>query len=120
MVAACGERGISVDRVVSEVGSALNGNRPKLRKLLIDPQVSTVVVERRDRLARFGVEHLESALVATGRRIVVLNSEELKDDVVRDMVDVLASMCARLYGRRSARQRAEAGVVCATAEVAGL
>ncbi|MEV0083728.1 hypothetical protein [Saccharopolyspora sp. NPDC050642] len=51
---------------------------------------------------------------------VVLGPEELKDDLVRDMVDVLTSMCARLYGRRSARKRAEAGVACATAEAGGL
>ncbi|MGI8312265.1 IS607 family transposase [Saccharopolyspora hattusasensis] len=110
----------AADRSHQEVGSGLNGNRPKLRKLLVDPRVSTIVVEHRDRLARFGVEHLESALAATGRRIVVLNPEEVKDDLVRDMVDVLTSMCARLYGRRSARKRAEAGVACATAEVTGL
>ncbi|MGI8311873.1 IS607 family transposase [Saccharopolyspora hattusasensis] len=120
VVAACGEQGISIDRTVTEVGSGLNGNRPKLRKLFVDPRVSTIVVEHRDRLARFGVEHLESALAATGRRIVVLNPEEVKDDLVRDMVDVLTSMCARLYGRGSARKRAEAGVACATAEVTGL
>jgi putative resolvase len=119
VVAACGEQGISVDRVVSEVGSGLNGNRPKLRKLLVDPQVTTIAVEHRDRLACFGVEHLESALAATGRRVVVLSPEELKDDLVRDMVDVLTSMCAGLYGRRSARKRAEAGVACAMAEAGG-
>lgn len=31
----------------------------------------------------------------------------MKDDLVRDMVDVLTSMCARLYGKRSAKRRAE-------------
>jgi putative resolvase len=35
------------------------------------------VVERRDRLARFGVEHLEAALAATGRRITVLDGHEV-------------------------------------------
>ncbi len=31
---------------------------------------------------------------------------EVNDDLVRDMVDVLTSFCARLYGKRSARNRA--------------
>jgi putative resolvase len=112
-----GKRGITLDATVTEVGSGVNGNLAKLRKILADPQVSGIVVEHRDRLARFGVEDLEAALAATGRRIIVLNQDEVKDDLVRDMTEVLTSMCARLYGRRSARRRAEAGVRCATAEV---
>jgi putative resolvase len=71
-----GKRGITLDATVTEVGSGLDGNRAKLRKILADPQVSRIVVEHRDRLARFGVEHLEAALAATGRRIIVLNQDE--------------------------------------------
>lgn len=111
----CGTRGITLAATVTEIGSGLNGNRVKLRKLLADPAVTVIVVEHRDRLARFGVEHLEAALSATGRRIVVLNPDEVKDDLVRDMVEVLTSMCARLYGRRSARKRANAAVHAAEA-----
>ena len=72
-----------------------------------DLEVTTIVVEHRDRLARFGVEHLQAALSATGRSILVLNPSEAKDDLVRDMAEVLTSMCARLYGHRSAGQRAD-------------
>lgn len=32
---------------------------------------------------------------------------ELDDDLVRDMTEVLTSFCARLYGRRAAKHRAE-------------
>jgi putative resolvase len=65
------------------------------------------------RLAWFGVEHLEAALAATRRGLVVLGADEadeVKDDLVRDMIEVLTGMCARLYGRRSARKRADAAV----------
>lgn len=105
--------GLTPSRVVAEVGSALNGKRPKLRRLLADPEVSTVVVEHRDRLARFGVEYVEAALAAHGRDLVVLDDGEVADDLVRDMVEVLTSMCARLYGRRSARRRAQRAVAAA-------
>ena len=37
--------------------------------------MSGIVVEHRDRLARFGVEHREAALAATGRRIIVVNPD---------------------------------------------
>jgi putative resolvase len=104
------ERGLSIDRTVTEIGSGLNGCRTKVRELLADPKVSTIVIEHRDRLARFGVEYLEAALAAHGRGIVVLNDTEVADDLVRDMTEVLTAMCARLYGRRSASRRAAAAV----------
>jgi putative resolvase len=65
-----------------------------------------IVVEHRDRLARFGVEHLEARLAAQGRRIVVADPGESTDDLVREVIEVLTSMCARLYGDRGARNRA--------------
>jgi putative resolvase len=71
------------------------------------------VVEHRDRLARFGVEYLEAALAAQGRRLVVVEDAEVADDLVRDMVEVLTSFCARLYGRRSAKRRARLAVEAA-------
>jgi putative resolvase len=110
VVTAATARGLTVAEVVTEVGSGLNGNRPKLAKLLRDPRVSTIVVEHRDRLARFGVEHLSCALAATGRQLVVIDDAEVADDLARDMVEVLTSFCARLYGRRSASRKAKAAM----------
>jgi putative resolvase len=99
-------QGLAVAEVVREVGSGLNGKRPKLRRVLSDPSATVIVVEHRDRLARFGVEHLDAALAAQGRRVLVADPGENADDLVRDMIEVLTSMCARLYGRRGARNRA--------------
>jgi putative resolvase len=65
-----------------------------------------VAVEHRDRLARFGVEHLEAAPAAQGRTVVVADPGETTDDLLRDMIEVLTFMCARLYGRRGIRNRA--------------
>jgi putative resolvase len=108
--------GLAVGEVVKEIGSGLNGKRGKLHRILADPSAAVIVVEHRDRLARFGIEHLESALAATGRKLVILNPDETTDDLVRDMTEVLTSMCARLYGRRSAKRRAELAVSAATAK----
>jgi putative resolvase len=106
-------QGVTVAEVVTEVGSGVNGRRPKLRRVLADPRAATIVVEHRDRLARFGVEHLEAALSAQGRRLVVVDPGETSDDLVGDMIEVLTSFCARLYGRRGARNRALRAVTCA-------
>ena len=88
--------GHAIGEVVCEVGSGLSGARPKLRRILADPTATVIVVEHRDRLARFGVEYLEAALAAQGRRVEVTDAGETTDDLVRDMIDVLTSMCARL------------------------
>ena len=109
--------GASVVRVEAEVGSGMNGARAKVRRLLADPKVATVVVEHRDRLGPMNTELVEAALTASSRRLVVLDQGEVTDDLVRDMVEVLTSFCARLYGRRSARNRAEKALRCAERDV---
>ena len=53
-------------RVVTEVGSALNGNRAKFKRLLSDSSVATIVVEHRDRLARFGAKARAAAAMRGG------------------------------------------------------
>jgi putative resolvase len=103
--------------VEAEVASGMTGRRPKLRRLLADPAVQTVVVTHRDRLARMNAELVEAALSAHGRRLVVLDDGEVTDDLIRDMVEVLTSFCARRYGRRSARNRALKAVRCAERDV---
>ena len=103
-------KGWAVAKAVTEIGSGLNGHRPKLMKLLADPDVAVIVVEHRDRLMRFGSEYVESALRAQGRQLVIVNQSELQDDLVQDMIEVLTSFCARLYGRRSARNKAKKAI----------
>jgi putative resolvase len=109
--------GARVVRIEAEVGSGMNGARARVRRLLADPAVRTVVVEHRDRLGRMNVELVEAALSAGGRSLVVLDPAERDDDLVRDMTQVLTSFCARLYGRRSARNRAEKALRCAARDV---
>lgn len=107
------QSGHRVVRVESEIGSGMNGGRSKARRLLADPDVTAIVVEHKDRLGRMNVELVEAALSAHGRRLVVLDDGEIEDDLVRDMVEILTSFCARLYGRRSAKNRARAALEAA-------
>ena len=106
-------QGLTVAGVVREVGSGLNGKRPKLRRILSDPSATVIVVEHRDRLARFGLAHVDAALAAHGRRLIVADPGETTGDLVRGMIEVLTSMCPRLYGRRGARNRAMRAVTAA-------
>jgi putative resolvase len=101
------EHRLRVTEVIKEIGSGLNGHRRGLMRLLRMPTVTTVVVEHRDRLMRFGFEYVEAALMAQGRTVVVIDSAEVQDDLVRDVTEVLTSLCARLYGQRAAANRAK-------------
>ena len=101
------------DEVIQETGSGLNGNRRSLRRLMADPTVNIILVEHRERLCRFGFEYVEAALAGRGARILVMDQVEVEDDLVRDVTEVMTSLCARLYGRRSAKRRAERALAAA-------
>lgn len=105
--------GASDIEVVSEIGSGVNDKRRKLNRVLADPAVGTIIVEHRDRLARMNAELVESTLAAQGRRLIVVDDSELDDDLEHDVTEVLTSFCARLYGRRTARNKAEAALKAA-------
>ena len=69
-----------VAHTITEIGSGLNGHRPKLIKLLTNSNIKIILVEHRDRLMRFGAEYVEAGLAAEGRRLIVADPSELKDD----------------------------------------
>lgn len=104
--------GLAVVKVVTEVASGVNDNRPKLTALLRDDSWGTLVVEHKDRLSRVGFGWFEVLLEAQGKRVVVANvAEEEAADLMDDFLSIIYSFAARLYGLRSARRR--------TNEVAG-
>jgi predicted site-specific integrase-resolvase len=98
---------------VTEIGSGVGDKRRKLNKVLADPTVGTIIVERRDRLARVNAGLVEAALTAQGRRLIVVDDTELDDDLEADMTEVLTSFYARLYGRQAARRKAKAALKAA-------
>lgn len=102
----CAIEGFVISDEISEIASGLNSTRAKLNKILLDKSITTIVVEHKDRLTRFGFELIESALNADKRKIVVINKTEEKNDLVQDFIDVVTSLCAKIYGRRSARNKA--------------
>ena len=108
-----GVNGIQLAGVIQETASGLNDRRPKLLKLLSDPTVTGILVEHRDRLARFGVGMVDVMLKARGGGVIVIDAGEVEDDLVRDMTDVLTCFCARLYGRRSAANKARRALAAA-------
>lgn len=101
-------RGWPVVAVVKEVGSGVNDQRKKLAALLTDSSWNVLVVEHKDRLTRFGFNYLVTLLPLAGKRIEVVNqAEDNKTDLVQDLVSVIYSFSARMYGQRRAKRRTE-------------
>jgi predicted site-specific integrase-resolvase len=98
--------GLVVAGEVLDIASGLNDKRPKLVRLLADPSVTTIVVEHRDRLTRFGFNYIQTLLQTQGRQVLVINESDSQNELVDDFVAVITSMCARIYGRRNAKQKA--------------
>jgi predicted site-specific integrase-resolvase len=78
--------------------------------LLSNPSVGVILVEHRDRLARFGFEYIEASLSAQGRRLVVVEPSEMDDDILRDLHEVIVSLCGRIYGKRAAKNKADKAI----------
>jgi putative resolvase len=101
-------RGYRVAQVVKEIASGVNESRPKLLALLKDQTATRIVVEYKDRLTRFGFRSLETLREAQGRTIEVVNvAANEKEDLIADLVAIVSSLTARLYGQRRAKRKTE-------------
>ncbi|SRR5260370_26688928 len=100
-------RGYQVTKIVQEIASGMNDTRPKLLKLLTDPQIGKIVVEHRDRLTRFDFVYIEQLLAMQGRSLEVMFPTDTTHDLADDFSAVITSMASRIYGRRHSKERAE-------------
>jgi predicted site-specific integrase-resolvase len=108
LVAYCTIRGYQVSKVVKEIGSGVNDNRPKFLALLADPSIGRIVIEHKDRGTRFGFRYIETLLHTYGREIEVVNqAENSTEDLLADLTSIVSSFCARLYGQRRAKRKTE-------------
>jgi len=104
----CNAQGWSIDKVVKEVGSGINDQRPKFLALLANREIGRIVVEHKDRVSRFGVAYIQTLLAMQERELVVVNTADTaQDDLMGDFVAIITNFCARLYGRRRAKRKTE-------------
>ena len=104
----CNAKGWKVASIVKEIGSGVNDKRPKLNKLLKDETITTIVVEHKDRLTRFGFNYIATLLTRQNVELEVVNpNHNDKDDLVADLVAIIYSFSARLYGQRRAKRKTE-------------
>jgi len=108
LLAYCEASGYQIAKVVKEIGSGVNDSRPKLLGMLADQSISLIVVEHKDRLTRFGFRYMETLLKGQGRSVEVVNvAENGTEDLLADLVSIIYSFCARLYGQRRAKRKTE-------------
>lgn len=94
-----------------DIGSGLNENRrdfKRLLKRLRDKDVARVVVEYKDRIARYGFETFRHYCESHGVEVVVLNDsvkKEFEEEMTEDIISLVASYSARMYGRRGGRKK---------------
>jgi putative resolvase len=93
---------------VKEIGSGMNDQRQKLHKLLQKKDFDILLIEHKDRLTRFGFAWFEALCPF---KIEVVNiSEDKTTDLMEDLVAILTSFSARLYGQRRGRKKTEAAI----------
>jgi len=103
------ERGWNYE-VIAEVASGVNEDRRGIVKILNRAkrgEIDRVVVEYEDRLARFGLGYIKRFLEAFGVDLVVLNPKESRDaqeELAQDLVSVVSSFAAKIYGKRGGRR----------------
>ena len=101
-------KGYKVEKVVKEIGSGLNDNRPKLQSLLADKSINLILVEHKDRLTRFGFNYIQTLLANSNRTVEVVNNlESPKEDLIADFTSVITSFCAKIYGQRRSKRKTE-------------
>ncbi|MFP3205166.1 MAG: IS607 family transposase [Metallosphaera yellowstonensis] len=94
------------DQVITDVGSSLNMKRRgfvKLLSMILNNEVSKVIIAYPDRLVRFGFEILEEVCKAHNCELVVLNREDKtpEQELVEDLISILVSFSGKLYGMGS-------------------
>lgn len=92
-----------------EVASGLNENRKELSRLLkatANGEIDIILIEYRDRLARFGFKYLKEFCRQFHVAIEEVDdrpSKEPQEELVEDMIAIVTSFSARLYGKRGGR-----------------
>lgn len=111
MLQHCIEKKYNVEYILEEVSSGMKSKRPKLNqlyKLVRERKINKVVVEHKDRLARFMFDVFLEFFNSYDVEIEIVNEtlpKSFENELVEDMLSLLSSFSSRIYGKRSAERR---------------
>ena len=101
-------KGYQIVHIIKEIGSGINDNRKKLEKLLLKDDYDILLVEHKDRLGRFGTHYIDILLRRLGVNLEIVNlADNGRDELMQDLVAIITSFAARLYGQRRAKRKTE-------------
>lgn len=106
----CGSSGYKVAHVVEDVASGVNEDRRGLSKLVDlskKGEIDRIIVEYKDRLARFGYDYLKELFSTHGVEVECVDEDGEKsyeEELVEDMLAIVSSLSTRLYGRRGGKK----------------
>ena len=102
-------KGYQIVKEVKEIGSGLNDNRQKLNNLFEKElnNFDILLVEHKDRLTRFGFNYIDMLLKSLNKKVEVINLADNKEDLIQDFVSCITSFCARIYGQKRYKRKAE-------------
>ena len=110
--------------ILQEVGSGLNDNRKQIQKLLkmvVSGEVNRVFINYKDRLTRFGFNYIETMCNSLGVDIVVVadeaKSQSAQEEMVEDMMALIASFSGKLYGMRGKAKRENIALIEAIPDI---
>ncbi|MCQ6278649.1 recombinase family protein [Bacillus sp. EB600] len=69
--------------------------------------IQYLLVEYKDSLARFGYNYLETYCKSHGVEMITIEQQEkkeLNEEMVEDLISIMTSFSARLYGRRGSKK----------------
>lgn len=103
--------GFTIEGIHKDIASGMNFKRQGLLTLLNYCQkhrISTVIIEYKDRLARFGVDLLKEFLSSFGTDLLIVNAtdSDYKHEIIDDMIAIIIHFSSRLYGTRKGRNKA--------------
>ena len=95
--------------MLDEIASGINERRKELHKLLdmiYHNKVERVLIEYKDRLARFGYEYLDTIFKNFGVTVEIMDTKERKyeEELAEDIMKILTCYSARYYGARGGRK----------------
>ena len=106
----CNKNGWQTE-IIRDLGSGMNENKKgllRLLELLVQGQMSRLVITHKDRLLRFGGEIIFRICELKGIEVVIINKGEqpsFEEELTRDVLEIMTVFCAKLYGRRSHKSK---------------
>jgi excisionase family DNA binding protein len=107
----CIQHGYHIVQTFDECSSGMNDNRPKLKALVESArkgEFTKLVIEHKDRLTRFNYKMYEFFLKQLGVDIICVEQvlpKSLESELVEDMLALVATFSAKIYGKRSHQNR---------------